>query len=319
MPGLTGLHVDRELSNVSIKYRNGNYIADKLAPIIKVRKFSDLIPVYDRSNFRIPKALRQTRSRSSEIDWGANMDRYICEQYALSVAIDDAERQNADEPFNLDVDSTELVTDCLMLNREYQVASYVLNSSNADWTKYGTDYSATHFVNLAAAWDDRAGADPRGDIYFGKFVIWRDARINPNNLFLPVEACYKLAQTAQIDELRKYTDPNLVSDSNIPTKLWGLNVSEAQTTFNAAAEGATAASFQEVWGNNAIMTYTNPTTMTLRSLTAVATFQAEQFQTVRWREEWRHCDLIEVRSAWGIKMISPACIFVYANAYTATV
>ena len=318
MPGATGLHIERALQQVSLKYRNGNYVADKIAPVVKVKNLSDLYYIYNRDNFRIPNALRADKSETRELDWGATTDRYTSDFYGFKGAVSDLERQNTDAPFQLDIDTTEFLTDCLHLNREYAVASYVLNSTTPDWQQFGMPYNTTHFANLLAGWDDRIGADPRSDIYYGKYIIWRDARVNPNNIFFPVEVCFRLAQMNQIDELRKYTDPGLMTDSNIPRKLWGLDVNECQTTYNAGVEGSTTAAFTETFGNNVLMTYTNPNILGQRSLTFAATFQPREFQTRRWREDWRECDVIEVTHVWGVKMVASACGFVYTNAITAT-
>ena len=53
------VHIDAMLTNLSIGYKNDLYIADQIAPIVPVRRQSDIIPKYDQSHwFRNQAAIR---------------------------------------------------------------------------------------------------------------------------------------------------------------------------------------------------------------------------------------------------------------------
>jgi hypothetical protein len=319
MPGLTGVHIDRELSNVSVKFKNPSFMADVIAPPVTVKKESDRYWVYGKENFRIPFAVRADKAMTQEITHTLTTEAYVCQEYGFHTLVSDRERENADEGLGPDIDATELVTDCLLLDKEYRTANYVLDSTNPDWQPGGAAYNTSHFTNLDAAWDDRIGADPRADIYYGRYVIYRDARVQPNSIFLPVEVSMRLAQMDQIDELRKYTDPGLVTNSGIPGILYGLKVYECQASYNGAEEASTTSSFTEVFGNNVLMSYIRPGGISIKSLTFALSFQKQAFQTRKWREERRKADAIEVGHIYTTKIIAPACGFVMTNTITSTV
>lgn len=312
MPGVTGVHIDRALSNLSLAYKNPGYIADVFSPPIKVQHESDKYFIYGKENFTLPPALRADRTETREIGFSITTDNYSCDEYGFHEKISDRERANADDALRLEFDVAEHITDCMLLDREYRVANNILDSTNTQWGAY----SSTHFTNLSARWDNLSTADPRSDIYYQRWLIFRDSRRQPNSITIPTEVSFQLAQMDQIDELRKYTDPGLVTNSGIPSPLWGLKVYEAQSTYDSSYDGDTA-SFTETWGNNCVIAYINPQSTGLRTLTFSLTFQSQPFQTRRWREEKIKCDVVETTRLDVTKIVAPACGAVMTNVMTA--
>lgn len=307
----TAVHIDKALSTLSLAYRNASYCADTISPPIVVNKESDRYYVYGKENFRIPSALRRDKSETNEISWSLSTDSYYCEEYGYHSLISDREKANADDPLNMEQDTTEYLTETLMLDREYRAANLVLDSTSTQW---GT-YAATHFNNLALAWDDLAGADPRGDITHAKFVVYLDSRRKANHIFLPVEVAMQLTKMEQLEELRKYTDPGLVLDSGLPPKIFGLKVVECESAYDASAEGVTE-DMTETWGTNVVIAYINPKSTGRKTLTFSLTFQNRPFRVRKWREEKRESDIVEVTHLYDTKIVAPACGFVYTNSMT---
>lgn len=311
--GVTQVHIDKALSNYSLAYRNSAYCADVIAPAVTVQFESDRYFVYGREQFRIPPALRQDKSETREIGYSLSSESYQCREYGYHELISDRERENSDNALRPELDATEHLTETLMLDREYRVANTILDSGNAGWG----DYSGTHFENLANAWDNLAAADPRGDFYHAKFMVFKDSRKQATHAFIPTETGYQLAQCQQVDELRKYTDPSLLTQSGLPPVVWGLKVVEPQSTYDTAQEGQVA-SYAETWGNNVVVSHINPNPMGLRTLTFALTFQKRAFEVRKWREEKKRSDVIEVTHLYDSKIVAPACGFVYQNANTAS-
>lgn len=311
MPTISAVHIDRALSNLSLYYRNASYCADVISPAVNVAKESDKYFIYGKENFKIPPALRQDKAETEEITYSLSTDSYFCEEYGYHELISDRERANSDDALRPDIDATEHITECLLLDREYRVSSLILDSTNTQWGAYST----THFSNLALAWDDKAAADPRGDFYYAKFQIFLDSRRQASHVFLPVEIAYRLAQMDQVDELRKYTDPGLLTNSGLPPMIWGLKVIECQSTYDRAFEGL-APAFTETWGTNVVFAFINPNPMGLKTLTFALSFQARAFEVRKWREEKRRSDAIEVTHLYDSHIVAPACGFVYTNAIT---
>lgn len=315
MPSTSAVHVDRALSNISVFYKNPSYVADVISPPVNVVKESDKYFVYGTEHFRIPPALRRDKSETQEVTYSLSTDSYYCEEYGLHEKISDRERANSDSALRPEIDATEHLTEIMHLDREYRVSNLILDNTNSQWG----NYASTHFESLAAAWDDKATAEPRNDFYHGKLVVFADSRKMPNTVFLPVEVAFQLAQIDQVDELRKYTDPGLMLDSGIPQKIWGLNVKECASTYESQDEGSTTIIRDETWGNNIVIAYINPTPMSLKTQTFSLTMLNRNYQVKRWREEKIECDVIEATTIYDTKIVAPACGFVYTNVMTSAI
>lgn len=315
MPATTAVHVDRALSNISIFFKNPSYQADRISPPVNVVKESDKYFVYGTEHFRIPPTLRADKTKTFEVGYSLSTDNYSCDEYGLHELISDRERANSDDALRPEIDATEHVTEVLLLDREYRVANLVLDNTDPQWG----NYASTHFENLGAAWDDKSAADPRSDFYHAKLIVFADCRRQANNAFIPTEVAYQLPQINQIDELRKYTDPGLLLDSGLPTRLWGLTINECQSTYESQDEGATTVVRDETWGNNVVIAYINPNPMSLKTQTFSLTMQSRPFEVRKWREEEIRCDVIEVTHLYDTKIIAPACGFVYTNTMTSAI
>ena len=124
MPEVSQVHIDVALTNVSIAYRNPDYISDIIAPPVPVRKQSDKYFIFDpeRERFRESNDRRAPGAEASEVGFGLSTDNYYCEDHALETAIPDEERENADPPIQVDIDRTEFLVDKILLNKEIALA-----------------------------------------------------------------------------------------------------------------------------------------------------------------------------------------------------
>ena len=96
MPQVNQLHVNQLLSNVSLKYKNAEYIWDKVFPKVPVIKESDLYRVYER-NFRIPETKRAIKGVAREFQFDVSSATYVLETHALKDYVGDDEVDNYDQ------------------------------------------------------------------------------------------------------------------------------------------------------------------------------------------------------------------------------
>ena len=52
MPDMSMVHVDQALTEVSVAYRNTQYVADSVFPVVPVSKQSNKYFIYSKDNFR---------------------------------------------------------------------------------------------------------------------------------------------------------------------------------------------------------------------------------------------------------------------------
>ena len=86
MPSPVGMdaRVDQLLTNMSIGYRNGLYIADTIFPLCPVEQQSAIVPKFDQSHwFRDAAHLRAPGTPSRGGGWTVDKsDTYFCHRYS---------------------------------------------------------------------------------------------------------------------------------------------------------------------------------------------------------------------------------------------
>lgn len=121
MPFKNQLHVPQLLENVSVQYKNEEYIGEKVFPIIPVMKDVDLYRVYDRQ-FKIPETKRAPKGVAREMGFEFSTASYALEQHALKDYVGVDEEENNDQG-SLAVDTVENLTDAIQRRIELSVAS----------------------------------------------------------------------------------------------------------------------------------------------------------------------------------------------------
>jgi hypothetical protein len=294
MPTVRDTHVDAILTNISIAYKNASFIADKIFPIVPVKKESDKYFKYGKERFNLPETIRAPKTRSKEIDWAVSTDNYSCEEYALSIAIDDRERENADNPIDLDTDSTEIVTDILQLGYEKRVADIVTNAAN---------YPVGHKKTLAGTsqWSDTANSTPVRDVEDSKKAL-EDVGLVANTIILPNSVFHKLKENGDIIERIKYSERGIVTLDLLKSLFDVENIYLANSKYNTANPGQSP-SLTDVWTDNVWIGYVAKKT-SLKQLTFGYTFRARKFEVRRWREDDRHSDVIEPSVVQDEKLVA---------------
>ena len=302
MPGPENVHIDKILTNISIMYRNAAYVGTQLMPIVPVKKKSDIYYIYDSKadRFRIPKTLRAPKTESKTVDWKVTEGGYNCDEHALNDLIDDIERDNADKPLNLEVDTVEFLTDILQLGLEMRIKDKLVAnlSPNAP----------------GVVWDTYETSDPIVDIETGKAAIHAVIFKRPNVLLLGQAVYDKLKHHPDILDRIKYVQKGVVTAELLASVFEVEKVIIGAAGYNTAKEGKTAV-YDYLWGKNAILAYVEPRPG-IKKFSLGYTFQSKKFQTRRARIETRHSDWFEVGSIQDEKMVAVACGYRISPAIT---
>jgi hypothetical protein len=322
-PTYRDLHVDQPLTNISIGYKNANYIADEIFPIVPVMKKSDIIPQkLLGESFRNSAQLRAPGTKSARGGYGIKQsDTYICQEYAWAEEIADEERDNADSPWNLDQEATFEVTEKLMLAREYQFSSNMFTTSvwGSDKTG-GTDFTA---------WSSYATSSPLTDIEGWKDTIMASGvGTEPNTFVMGNQVWIQLKWHPDVIDSVKYTQVGVASEQLFSNLTGILNVLIGKAVYTSSPEVATTAygttgagtdqdtliSFTRIWGKHALLLY-RPAAASLRTPAAGYTFVWNRVPNAiqyikRHRDDERGVDIIDGHS-WFVhkKLVANAGLF----------
>lgn len=275
--------VDPALSNVSIRYSNESYIADLIYPTIKTAKQTGKYYLYNKDNLRRPNTHRAAGSGANEIDFGLSTSTFICEDHALKEFVADEIQDQADAALNPLVDSTETITDIMLLDREYNLANSITSTS-----------VLTNNVSLAGTdqWSDYSNSDPISDIRTARTSVHQNIFRKANTLILGKPVFDVLIDHPAVVDRIKYSQLGVATEQLLARVFQVDTVLVGEAGQNTAKEGQTDV-LAYVWGKNAIVCYVTPS-VGLKKITLGYTFTYGVRQVKRWRDEDRQGTYVRI-------------------------
>ena len=245
----------------------------------------------------IPSERREVRY--NRIDWNVTTDTYLAEQYGLEGEIDDEERKNAASPLDLDVDTTEIVTDMVLNNREKRVADLVLSTS-----------VITNNITLAGGdqWSDYANSDPLDDVKTARTTIYIGAPgYAPNVMLMGYYAFEALKLHPDIKEIIKYTERAIVTRQLLASVFEVDEVLIGKVIRRTSKEGAPDA-FTDVWGKDVLLFF-RENRPSLKRVSFGYQMRTSDLRVFRYREDKRDTDVIRVSEKQDEKIVSGAVAY----------
>jgi hypothetical protein len=302
-PTMRDVHQDAVLTNVSIKYANGSAIADLVFPRVKVAKDSDLYYKYTR-DFRVPDTHRAMGAETKKIGWNVTTDTYFCEEYGLHDDILDRMRYNVDNPLDLDIDTTENLTDALTRDREKRVADIAFSDS---FMTTGTTLTG------ADQWSDYAGSDPLGDFLTAIQTVKTATGRTPNTVVMGEEVMTGLRNHPDLLERIKYTQKGVVTADLLSSLIPGSpRIVVGDIMVDSSQEGDTD-SLGYVWGKKVLVAYIEQSP-SLRSMSLGYQFYSEPRTVRKWREDRIRADRVEVTEVNDELLVSAECGYLIQGA-----
>lgn len=289
--------VDPALSDVSIKYSNETYIADKIFKVMPVGKQTGKYYVYDKSNLRADKTLRATGSGANEVDFGLSTALFSCDDHALKGFVADEIQDQAEVALNPLIDETEVITEKLLIDREKALAAIITSSTNI-----------TQYVTLSGTsqWSDYDNSDPIGDIRTGRTTIHKATFKKPNTIIMGKEVFDMLVDHPAVVERVKYSQLGVITEELLARLFQVDQILVGEAGENTAAEGQTD-SLSYIWGKSVVIAYIAPK-VGLKTVTLGMTFTYKLRSVKRWRDEDREGTYVRVGSDnYDQKLISAAC------------
>jgi hypothetical protein len=306
MPLITSVKFDQLLTNISLQFAAApeGYLADEVLPPVPVAKESAAYWVYDKSRMDAPDSKRAPRSQYNRIDWNVTTDTYLAEQYGLEGEIDDEERKNAASPLDLDVDTTEIVTDMVLNNREKRVADLVLNPA-----------VITNNITLTGGdqWSDAANSDPLDDAKNARTTIYVGAPgYGPNTMLMGYLVFEALKIHPDIKEIVKYTERAIITRQILAAVFEVDEVLVGKVIRRVSKEGAVDA-FADVWGKDVLYFY-KESRPSLKRASFGYQMRTSDLRVFRYREDKRDTDVIRVSEKQDEKIVSAALAYLIKGA-----
>ena len=293
------LHINRALTNISLKYRNTNLIADDLLKSIPVKKETDLFYSYIR-DFRIADTLRQNKAVANMEYFAVSTATYVLEEHALADVVTDRDRSNSDS-IQVDIDTTEFLTDKILLTKEKDTADLLFTTGSWSGTKTLTTNTSWHYNTTTSG--------PILDVLSGTSYVVKNAMVTPNIMVLGHQPFVSLKENPNVYNRLAYTERKLITKDllaavfDLDEVYVGTSVYDAGYE-NGLGNSAGAESITSIWGTNALIMYRNPT-ISKRQITGAVCFEINPgLKTKKWREEKLAGDIIEVSTMFRPRVMS---------------
>ena len=305
--GVKDVHVNQAMTNVAIGYHPHGLIAEQIFPIIPVSKESDYYYVWNRDEaFRIENTLRADGAEANEVEFNVDKELYGAEEYALKTGVTDRQMENSDSVLNLKISKQKRLQDKLLIDLEMRIATLLTTEANYATTNYlaltGTmRFNDSGYVAAETA-DPTYSVESRIDV--GKEAIRKQCGgLEPNVIIIPSAVAKVVKKNKTVRDLIKYTHADLLVDGDLPPQLWGMKVLIPKGTYATAVEGASSQTMGDIWGNNIIMLYVNPSPA-IDAVSCGYIFRSKGWTTREWREEWKKRDVVETGYIQAEKLVS---------------
>ncbi len=306
-------YLDQPLNNVSVGYKNDDYFGERLFPIVPVKKQSGRFWVFGKEKFRQYETIRAPKSEAREIaPWTLSNNPYFCNDHSLKDAISDEERSNSDGT-DLEQNTTENLTDSILLDLELRIKSLVFGSSGPSSVGQSATLSGT------SQWSDYVNSDPIAAVEAQKTTIKKAIATAPNTLLVGYPVYAVLRQHPRIIDRFKYTQVGILQAEHLKSAFDVDNFWVAGAEYDTANEGQSP-SLDFVWGKNALLAWTPPEPS--RRIPALGytfrwLFGAPDLGgtlTKRYRVEAKTADVIEVHRYDDIQIVTAFAGYTFLSA-----
>lgn len=252
------------LTELSLAYRNEEYIHELIAPFVQVKKDAGKIFSYGMSNLRIVNTYRSVGGKGNIVETTvSSADHYSLEDHVLGEFIPEEVMENYDAPLDPQMDVTEALTDRLMVDREKALADVLSNTATIT---QNTTLSGT------SQWNDYTNSDPITDIKTGLASVRAGSGKRPNTMIISWDALNTLLYHP--DVIAFFPGAAAVTrdmlQANLP-RIFGMErllVGSAQ--YNNSNSGGTD-TLTDIWSKVCILAYIEPRP-TLRSRSLAFTY-----------------------------------------------
>lgn len=307
-------HVNKLLTDISIAYvqDEGNYIADKIFPILPVAKQSDLYATYKKEDFlRLEVQPRAAGTESAGGGYRVDLTgQYFAMKYGLHKDVTDDDKNNADDPFDPERDAAIYLTQQHRMKLEKVVVSSYMKTGV--WATDITGVSGSPSGNQIKQWD-QSGSTPLADVKAQITKIWKLTGRKPNKLVIGASVLAVLEEHADLKDIIKYTQKGIVS-TDLMAQAFGVDeVLVAGVTENTAKEGQ-AASMSFMFDKGALLVYAakapskyEPSAGYIFAWTGLLGAAAAAPQIKTFRMEQLESDRVEAELAFDAKLVASDC------------
>jgi len=295
MPLRNAVHTDKLLSEISLRYNNGEFVAEEVFPKVTVKKNSDRYRIYTR-NFRLPNSQRADKAAARLQSFDVTYSSYLLQPRALKDYVTDEMAENYDMA-DLRSDTTEELTDFILRQKERNVAELMTDTV---WS-LNVSLAATGYFS-----SNTTVSNPIIIFHTGATEIVGNSGKLPNYAVIPHAVMSHIKNHVSVLDRTKYTSKEMS-----PAIFAGLidveKVLVPSAQYDTSQEGLDE-TLTAIFKDNCFIGY-KPARPGPRVPSAGYIFQKNIPMVRRWRDEEIQGDAIEVQQSYQVKAVATLCGF----------
>ena len=315
--------VSGPLAGVSIAYRNRDYIADKVFPVLDGADPKAKITKYQKGAwFRDEAGIRAAGTRAKRGGYPITTVSIATDEYAYAKEVTDEDRRfvaaQGAPVLQPEQDAIEFCTDKIDLKKEVRVADLIKDTTWIDANADGED--------AEGGWAAGDGNTFLADIATGKKTIQLNTGVDPNVLIIDFQTYLSLKEESTILDKIKYTQRGVFTAELLAALLELDEVLVGKAIYSSAEETQAGDDFTgaRIWEVNAnkgmgFLFYRVPR-VGLKALTAgmqvrIAYEGVGPRRISTWREQAEHQDVYEVAEETDILAVAADCAYKWCDTY----
>ncbi len=304
MPTLKQVRVvDPVLTTIAQGYKPGNFVGDKILPIVETDKMGGLVRRFGPDDFKLYNTRRAKGAKSARIEASeGDTVKLALHEESLEITIDIQERSEAPNQAALEARRTRIVTNNLLTRKEKDQADVVLNTAN---------YAAGHVMDLSGTsmWSDYANSDPISDVGDGKSTVRSKIGRKPNTMLLGASTFDTLKEHPKLIERIKYAVKGVLT-VDLMKEIFDIEEIVVGEALYADDKG----NMYDIWPNVAILAYVPPEAERGEETPGFGyTFRKKGHPQSGMYKEGNKLDVIEVWDVYDPMILGPTAGFLIRN------
>lgn len=253
--------VDQLLTGVSNALVAKGFIAEQILPTLSVGQYSGKIGKYGNDHLRIANTRQTGKQPYASVQVVTrSTDSFYIENHGLTGRVTDEDYRNAVGPFDAERDVTLSVSQIIQLDKEYNLASVLTNTSTIT---QNTTLSGTSQYNNRT----NAASTPLEDGTIAHGTIRDATGMKANTAIMSGKVFDALRVHASLLDSLGYKDnrPGGLNEQELARALNVDRVLVGTAIYNTAAEGQTE-SFSPVWGKDLVYALIEQPTLMQKTL-----------------------------------------------------
>jgi hypothetical protein len=303
--GKGNVKVDKFLTGLAVRYTNNEFVGEEFLPVYPVAKESDKYRIFRKDGFFKGAPKKADGAITEEASLSYDEGTYSTYERAIKDIVTDRAMQNADAPVRPKIDTTNFLTEKVMLSQEIDIWALLLGTSGLESGSYYSNLTTT------TAWISGTDPDILGDLSDAIVAISKAIGKVPNKIGLTTEVSEAIARDPVIREILKYHTTSMITGNALPATIRNMKVVIADGLWDSADEGQTA-TYEYILKYRVPIAFINPG----HPLTIGRTFVSKNFKVVTWRDEDREGEFIKVNKVYSPKITNISAGYMYKRVST---